>query len=268
MPYVQVGGLVLRYRTCGSGPPLLLLRGLGRTVDHWLGFEERLGRSFEVVALDLRGAGSSDAPRPPYSTARMADDTAGALRALGYRSAHVFGFSLGGMVAQMLAVRHPGRVRRLALGCCSPGLRHGVRAPLRAVARLLTAPLRSPEAAQRAAARTTLSPVARTEHPEILERWIELQRRWPTARRGFYGQLWAAAFHNAGESLRHVRAPALILHGEVDALVPSANAERLAELLPDARVAIVPGAGHDFPLERPEHTARRLEEFLAPPPAQ
>lgn len=267
MPYVQVDGVVLRYRVCGSGPPVLLLRGLGRTIDHWLGFDERLGRSFEVIALDLRGAAGSDAPWPPYSTARMADDCAGALRALGYRACHVFGFSLGGMVAQMLALRHPERVRRLVLGCSSPGRRRGVAAPLRVVPRVLTAPLRSPAAAQQAAALTTLSPQARAEHPEILERWIALQRRWPQLRRAFYGQLWAAAAHDPGDALRQVQAQTLILHGSEDALVPACNAQRLAALLPSARLIVLQGAGHDFVLERPERTARHIESFLLQPPA-
>ncbi len=262
MPYLKARGLHFRYRVTGDGPPLLLIRGLTRCMDFWLHFEPLLRPHFTVICMDNRGVGGSDKPLPPYSTAMMGDDCAAVVRALGFAQVDVFGVSLGGMIAQKLALRHPGLVRRLALGCTTPGGRHGRRPPRRALARLATLPFRDVEEANRRSAELVLSDGFRRRHPELLDRWLELLRRWPVRRHAFLGQLAAAMAHGAGDDLPRLHVPTLILSGDSDRLLPPVNSERLADLIPDARLVWLPGAGHEFQTEQPEETVGLLREFF------
>ena len=129
MPYIQANGINIYYELAGEGTPLLLIRGLGSTCE---GFRAQIGGlapHFQVVAFDNRCVGRTDQPQIPFTIADMADDTAALLDALEIESAHVFGVSLGGMIAQELSLRHPHKVRRLALGCTHAGPRTAVRSP-------------------------------------------------------------------------------------------------------------------------------------------
>src|SRR5215211_420992 len=115
MPLASVNGLDLYYEETGSGPPLLLIAGLSGNTLGWAMLQPTLAERFRVIAFDNRGAGRSSAPPGPYTTRRMADDAAALLDRLGVARAHVLGFSMGGMVAQELALHHPARVGRLVL---------------------------------------------------------------------------------------------------------------------------------------------------------
>lgn len=262
MPYVQVDGLVLRYRVSGSGPPLLLVRGLARSLDYWGEFERMAAGSFRVITYDNRGVGGSDTPRPPYTTSAMADDAAGLLRQLGEPRAHVFGVSLGGMIAQMLAIRHPGLVDRLAIACSTPGRSRGRRLPATVLARMLCAPLLPASLAHRVGASLVLSHGHRVAHPESLRRLRDLGRRWPVPSRGFLGQIAAAILHDPREQLATIRAPCLLLHGSGDRLVPLENSHRLRTAIPGSRLEVLPGVGHDLTTEQPRFTLRLLKQFL------
>lgn len=263
MPYLSCNGLVLRYRVTGTGPPLLLIRGLVRCGDFWLDFEDALRPHFTVIVHDNRGTGGSSKPLPPYTTSRMADDSAALLAGLGFDHVDVFGLSLGGMIAQRLALRHPAAVRRLALGATSAGgRRHGRRPSLASLARLASVPFSSVEAANRMSAGLVLSKGYLRAHPEIEGRWLALLKRWPVPRHAFLGQLGAAMSHRAGADLARLRHPTLVVSGDEDALIAPRNSELLARLIPGARLEWVRGAGHDFPTERPEEVAGLLRGFF------
>ncbi|MBM4320305.1 MAG: alpha/beta fold hydrolase [Deltaproteobacteria bacterium] len=262
MATIEMGGLVLRYRVTGAGPPLLLIRGLGRSLDYWGELEPLLAADFTVIAFDNRGVGGSDVTLPPYTTSQLADDAARLLLRLGIAQTHVFGLSLGGMIAQMLALRHPYRLRRLVLGCSTPGRRLGPPIGWRAASSLLASSLLPRARAQRLLASIILSPGHVKRHPETLEQWAELADRWPVRRSGFLGQLAAAFLHDGGEALRRIHVPTLLLHGTEDRLVPLASSLRLKELIPGSKLEAIPGTGHDFVAEQPERTARLLRGFL------
>ena len=121
MPTVQANEIEIYYEEHGEGPPLLLIMGWGGNAATWKPQLPGLAERFHVIAFDNRGAGRTKAPDGPYTIAQMADDTAGLLDSLELPSAHVFGISMGGMVAQELALSHAERVRTLVLGCTSPG---------------------------------------------------------------------------------------------------------------------------------------------------
>ncbi|MEZ4225650.1 MAG: alpha/beta fold hydrolase [Polyangiaceae bacterium] len=260
--FARRGRVRLYYEVLGSNtaPPLLMVRGLARTARHWGSIVDALAAHFRVVVFDNRGIGRSSVPIPPYSTAAMADDAAAVLDATGIDSAHVFGVSLGGMIVQQLAVRHPARVRTLVLGCTRAG-RSAPRLPVNAVASLVGAMRLSPEHAVVQTAPLILSRGFLAKHPEVPQRWAELARREPPTRAGVMGQLLAAARHDATAHLPKLKMPVLAITGDVDRLIPPSCSEDLVERIPSAQLKVLPGAGHDFPTEQPERTAALLADF-------
>lgn len=251
-----------------ESPPLVMLRGLGRSLSHWVGVHDELEDRFRVVLIDNRGVGRSAAPLLPFTTADMARDVARVLDHAGIARAHLFGTSLGGMVAQRVAIDHPSRVDRLVLGCTTAGGDEAPRARWRTVARLFKARLTSPEAAMRAQAEVLLSRDFAAAHPELLSRWVELDREIQVPRRVLAYQVAAALSHHTAAELHRITAPTLVLSADVDELVPPANSRLLARRIRGAELAWLEGAAHDFPTERPRETARMITEFLAGAHAQ
>src|SRR5512140_3268314 len=145
MPYADAPGFRMYYEEHGSGFPLLLINGLGSDHLEWLHQLPPFEARFRVVVFDNRGTGMTEIPPGPYTTAEMADDAAALLRALGIARAHVLGVSLGGMIAQEVALRHPDRVNRLVLGCTAPGGELAVRPSPEAMAAFAFAKREDPE---------------------------------------------------------------------------------------------------------------------------
>ncbi len=255
-------GRRIYFEVGGSGPPLVLVRGLARSSSYWLEMRTLLEAEHTVVVLDNRGVGRSDVGALPFSTEDMADDVALVLRASGVQRADVFGISLGGMIAQHLALRHPHRVRRLILGCTTPGGR-GARPPSRLAALALARSSAMPFAEGiRYSARWVLSEEALRARPEIVDVWIAIAEREPRSRAGVLAQLLAAATHDAWELLPHVEHPTLCVTGDADRLIAPENSGLLAERIPNAALRYIEGAGHDFPTERPAESARVIAGFL------
>lgn len=254
--YYEVGGRE-------DGPPLLLIRGLGRSASYWLDFRRLLEAERRVVVFDNRGIGRSDTPDGWWGTAEMADDAARVLRAAGVERADVFGISLGGMIAQQLALRHPHRVDRLVLACTTPGGDATVPIRRRAALALARTARMTPRDAQATNARWVLSPEYLAAHPEIVDVWASIAEREPRSVRGLLGQIFAGARHDAWRLLAHLPHETLVLTGDADRLVPPVNSERIAGRIPRARLDHVRGAGHDFPTERADETADRVLAFFS-----
>src|SRR5208283_2140325 len=149
MAFVENQGTKIYWDEQGQGAPLLLIMGLGYTSAMWYRTRPALAQQFRTIAFDNRGVGLSDVPPGPYSIATMASDAAAVLDAAGVARAHVFGVSMGGMIAQEFALQYPARTRSLILGCTSPGGPLAVRAE-RKVADLLLARGMTPEEAREA----------------------------------------------------------------------------------------------------------------------
>ena len=267
MPYAKHADVSLYYELHGdpSAPALVMIRGLARSARFWLDFTPRMARSFRVIVLDNRGVGRSDKPLRPFSTRTMADDVEAVLDHAKVERAHVFGMSLGGMIAMRFALRHPERVDRLVLGCTTMGGRAAKKIPVTSVARLVAAGRLSFADAMTYTAPIVVSPEFLALRDDILPAWRAIALSEPVPLKGSALQLLAAAEHDVHKEVRDIRARTLVLTGDADRLIPAENSRRLAKEIPGAELVILPGAGHDFTTEQPEPSARALERFLLAP---
>jgi 3-oxoadipate enol-lactonase len=263
VPKVRVGDIEMFYEEAGRGPALLLIMGFGGDHLAW-GYQFRVfAERHRVIVFDNRGSGQTDAPDVPYTTAMMADDTAGLLDALGVDEADVIGVSMGGMIAQELALRHPGRVRSLHLGCTLARPDAYMRALIAAWRTLRMALSR--EDMLRAVALWLFAPVTYEERPEFVEMVIQtaLANPFPQTLTGFLRQGEAILGHDTLDRLTAIRCPTLVSVAEDDILVPPRFSRRLAARIPGAVLEVVPGAGHAYFWECPEAFNRLCLDFLA-----
>lgn len=264
MPFVERPGGVRIFWDHGGrleGPPVLLVRGLSRSSSYWLGLRPLLEREHHVVVLDNRGVGRSSAVRPGFRVEDMADDCAAVLREVG--ACHVFGISLGGMVAQHLALRHPTFVRTLALGATTFGGREREPVPARVIASFLRTATMSTGETIRSTAPITLSPAFVRARPDVVDEWVAIAEREPRNLGSLVGQLLAAARHDASAQVASLAMPVLVLVGDADQLIPPGNSRQLAARIPGAELVVLPGLAHDFPTEDPERVAALLAGFVA-----
>lgn len=261
MPRARVGEIELSYERTGSGPPLLAINGMSGTLLSWgEPFLAPLRESFEVIAYDHRGVGESSRMEAPFTIAELARDAAGLLDALGVDSVHVLGISMGGMVAQELALAASARVRTLTLGCTYCGGVGSTLASL-AVAQRLVESLRSGdrELALRTGWEISVSPPSRDD-PELYAayRANALARRAPQA--VIMAQMQAIAAHDTSARLPSLEMPTLIVHGTADELIPVQNAHAIAGHMPLARLELLDGAGHLFFWEEPLRSAELVRD--------
>jgi pimeloyl-ACP methyl ester carboxylesterase len=236
-------GTRLHYEVHGAGDPVLLIMGLGSNAYGWDRTIPWLAERYQAIAFDNRGTGRSDVPAGEYTIAAMADDAAAVLDAAGHATAHVVGASLGGMIAQRFALAHPARLRSLVLLCTTPGGRSAARASDEVMAALVTGDP-DPAALYRRNAWFLYGDDTRARHPERIEEDLVSRMRIPTTPTGYLGQLRAAMAHDTWDELASVSVPTLVLHGDADLLVPTANGRLLADRIPGAELVLVPGAGH------------------------
>jgi 3-oxoadipate enol-lactonase len=261
MATLQVGDQALHYERRGTGEPLLMIMGIAATADYWgEDFLDRLAQRFDVIAYDHRGMGRSGRISADFTTADLADDAAGLLEALEIEPAHIIGFSLGGMVAQLLAVRRPAAVRRLVLGGTAASGRSAL-AP--AMLRKLSEAIVSsdPEEAVQAGLEANLSPEGAGD-ADLRAAWIRMvsQARMPL--RTIQRQLDALHAHDSTGQLASLTAPTLVVHGAEDQLVEPRHAQALANALPNATLAQIPHAGHMFFWEQHEISGTLISGWL------
>jgi pimeloyl-ACP methyl ester carboxylesterase len=260
MPFASNGSQAVHYRIAGvpEAPPLLLLMGLGLSLEAWGALAEKLARRFRVIALDNRGTGQSSAPRRPCTMAQLADDALAVLDVAGVSCANVFGISMGGMVAQELALRHPGRVSALALGATFASYARSEKPSLNALVDLLLLNCGDRFATSERVGRLLVS----DSYRERAFGWISSDAGQVRGVLPILFQLAAVARHGPAERLRELRVPTLVISGDADRVIPVENAHRLAALIPGARLVVLSGVGHAFPLEREDETVELLAEHF------
>ncbi|MDQ1503456.1 MAG: hypothetical protein QOD57_1183 [Actinomycetota bacterium] len=270
MPFTRNGTVKLYWESVGQGPAVLLIPGRGMTVEGWWATIPVLARSFRVITFDNRDTGRSSRMAWPYSVAQMADDAVAILDAAGEQRAHVYGISLGSLVAQEVAIRHPDRVQALVLGSSSAG---GFAAymPTQFVETFFArAGGMTVEEADWAAVPITYAERTRRLHSERIFADIAHRASSPLQPIESLRQAAAVAAHDTYDRLNRIEAPTLVVHGEQDVVVRPANALVLAEKIPGAQLQTWPDAGHLYIIDEPqadEEVARFLLRHSAVSPA-
>lgn len=262
MPKVQVSGINLFYEVQGEGQPLLLIYGLAGRGNGWKFQTESLSPHFKTITFDNRGVGETDQPIEIYSLAQMSDDAAGLLDALGIESAYVFGISMGGMIAQEFALRHPQRVRKLALGCTHCGIKHCEPSPAWVTEIFKSLPGKPREQVVRECTPINYSPHTQQHRPELIESMVPLFVDNRQRLHGYVNQINAVWAFDAFDRLPQISMPTLVITGKDDVLVPPANSKTLAERIPNARLIEFPQAGHLFFIEKADEVNQVLLDFF------
>ncbi|MEX2457740.1 MAG: alpha/beta fold hydrolase [Actinomycetota bacterium] len=260
MPMTANDGVRIRWEERGAGEPVLLIQGLGYTLEMWHRVAPVLAAEFRVLMFDNRGVGGSDAPPGPYAYPDMARDAIAVLDAAGVERAHVYGISMGGAIAQQLVIDAPERVRSLVLGatyCGGPSFH-----------------LAEPEVYEALEARgrgTTPDQGARLILPYIYDRATPRERveedvairvRHYPSLQGYLGQAAAALGWDATPGLGSIGVPTLVIRPESDRLVNPENSREVAARIPGARLVSLPGASHLYPSDRPAESNALVLEFL------
>jgi len=275
MSIAKIGAIDLYYEEHGSGDPLLLIMGLAADSRAWLFQLPEFAKRYRTIVFDNRGVGRSSKPPGPYTIHEMADDAAGLLDVIGIARAHVVGVSMGGMIAQELALRHPQRVRGLVLACTYPepdadverqrqfsvtqlggsvGTAGEIKIDLSAVDPLvffqqLLPAVFNPEFIER-------------ELPKLMELFGGALE-YGFSLEAILGQIHAVMTHKATDRLHQIQSPTLVITGDADRLVPPANSDILAKHIPSARLVKIPGGSHGFNFETPDVFNREILSFLA-----
>ena len=238
--YVDSGGTQIAWEEHGSGEPLLLVMGHRWSRRMWHPVLDGLAERFRVIAFDNRGAGESGCPEPGYPLSQMTDDAVSVMQAAGVDSAHVFGVSMGGVIAADLAIAHPDRVRRLVLGCTGAVTADRLRlTPGRRVNYYL------PDRVVNALGRPLL--YGGFQSTPAIKHDLAMLANERTTRRGLLGQAYAIDGYGVDlADLRSLPHPTLVLHGGKDKVMKAEWGRELAELIPGARLQVYEDAGHNF----------------------
>ena len=265
MPTTLVGSHTVYYDEFGAGHPLILISGLGSTRLGWWKQIKPFAEKFRVINLDNRDAGDSALGMSPYTIADMADDVAGVIKNLHLGRTHIVGISMGGMITQELALRHPGLVAKLVLVGTTAGGPTGVNAKPEVAALLMRSGGEDIETRVRRTFTVIAGEGYMANHPEDLDQIVKFALAKPMSLESYQRQLGACLLHfskGTAERLAQITVPTLVVHGDTDPLIPYPNGKFLAEHIKGARLITFPGVGHLSIIESPEQFNREVIEFL------
>jgi pimeloyl-ACP methyl ester carboxylesterase len=265
MQTVRIGDIDIHYKTIGSGPPVLLIMGLGGRGDAWGPFAEALAAAgYTAIHFDNRDVGWSSLldDNKVYEVADMAADAIGLLDHLGIAQADILGISMGGIIAQEILLRAPERVKRAVLLATTPGGPNAVHPPSEVGALLLQRAQGDPVALLRTVYSSITAPGFAASNPHLIDLAVEVALKKPTVPAAMMRQLSAIMRWSSWDRLPEVKTPTLVVHGDADPLVPYGNGVNIAARIPGARLVTLPNVGHLVPLEAPEPLYRTVTEFL------
>ncbi len=265
MGLLNRGDGAIFYEVNGDGPPLVILRGLGRTIKHWLGYENVLARHAQVITMDLRGIGSSSvSSRFKTSVYDMADDVVAVLDKLKIDKAHILGVSLGGMVTLAQGLKHPGRCQSLVVVNTSIGGQRTLRLSPKALKAILSSGWVKGEQLQRDLVDVLVGrDLPDATRADIARRYAEIARRDGIFVDTVVKQLVAAARFTPIRELKTMKVPTLVVYGTHDLFVPTANSIKLARLLPNAKLQALEGAGHEASLDKGSELSTLVETWIS-----
>jgi pimeloyl-ACP methyl ester carboxylesterase len=254
------GSVQLWWDEEGTGDPVLLIMGFSYPSAMWHRVWPALTDRYRVIRFDNRGVGKSDAPKEPWSIADMADDAIAVLDAAGVSRAHVYGASMGGGIAQELALRHPERVASLVLGCtAAPPKREGGPQKIPRIFRVIPPSLLIRARAHRGYGEGTPESAIKDDRAIL--------RATRMSSGGLLNQARAVAAYDSQDRVSQIDVPTLVIHGDHDQTVPVEMGRELASRIPGAQLAIIPGAGHNFITSIDSPANHLVKEFLERQPA-
>jgi pimeloyl-ACP methyl ester carboxylesterase len=266
MPKIKANGIDIYYEIHGSGQPLVLIAGLGYSLWMWHRMVPFLEKHCQVIVFDNRGVGQTDKPQGSYSAQMLADDTASLLGSLGIPRAAIMGHSMGGFIAQAMALSYPKMVSKLILSATNFGGPHHFPVTQEAFAVLADVTTEPVERFRRGLVVST-APGFAEMNPDIIRQWMEFRVQNPVEPVPYQAQMAIGLGLLSEEAcfekkLSQIEAPVLILFGAHDKVVPPGNADLLAGKIPNHQIHILPDAGHFFPMEQPEEAAQVIANFL------
>jgi 3-oxoadipate enol-lactonase len=261
MPFARNGALRVYYESVGRGPAVLLIMGQGLSLEAGWRTVELLSSQFRVLAFDNRDTGRSDRAMWPYLVAQMAGDAVAVLDAAEEQRAHVYGISLGGMVAQEVALRRPDRLRALVLGATTPGGRRAIPQDSQVLTFFSRVGAMGPEEAEWAAVPYTYGERTRREHGDRIAEDIARRLVHAPETLAYLHQVAAAASHSTQARLGEIKAPTLVMHGGQDKIQAPENARLLAQAIPGAELKLWPQAGHLYVTDERD-ADREVARFL------
>jgi 3-oxoadipate enol-lactonase len=256
------GDVRLAFEMRGAGEPVLLVHGLAYDRFGWGPVPDLLARDFAVVVFDNRGVGESDVPDGPYTVEAMAADALAVLDAAGIERAHLVGASLGGMIAQRLALGHPRRVEKLVLACTMAGGARSFPLPARTQELFALYPTLPREEMLLRMVKNSMADAAVAARPELVDEIHRYRLGHAPSIEAWAAQATAGAAHDAMAQLGELAMPTLVVTGDADNVVDPRNSQLLVAAIPNSRLEVVAGGGHLFFWEQPERFAELVREFL------
>lgn len=265
MSTVKVGDTNIYYEIHGRGEPLLLIMGYGANCQWWYPQIPVFSQEYQVIAFDNRGSGQSDKPDIPYTMEMMVGDTVGLLEAIGIDAAHVYGVSMGGMIAQEFALRYPEKVISLILACTTPGGRNSVLPDEEAMTFLFDLESRKGLTLEEQARQ--LLPFLFTQEfidrsSKFMDELIAGMIEYVTPLHGYRRQGEAIKGFNAYDRLPEIKAPTLVVSGTTDRLIPVENSRIIASRIPGAELVIFENMSHGFLFEALKKANETVLDFL------
>jgi len=265
MSIAKANGINIYYEIHGKGESLVLIAGYGANADSWFNQTPALSKKYRVIVFDNRGTGRSDKPDVPYTMKMMADDAAGLLDAIGIRTAHIFGLSMGSAIAQEFAINYPEKTISLILGCASSGAAHSVSGDPAVMMQLLN--MKDSKGTSPDEEVKILLPLIFTQgfidkNKDKIGEFVKRRTEHPTPPFAYGRQGQAVIGHDTYDRLPQIKAPTLIMNGAEDRICPPENARLLASSIPNSEVVILEKAAHSFNSEVPEKTNSLILDFL------
>ena len=262
MPIAKTENLDIYYEIIGQGESLVMIRGIGSNVDHWYEQVPVLSKKYQLLVFDNRAIARTSDPGGSFSTRDMAADTVALMEAVGIDKAHVLGYSMGGMIAQEMALTRPEKVNGLILVATDCGISLRIKAKPES-SRLFTEMVRlGTIEARQAAAACLFANQAFESRPDIIQRYAEVSARFPASQQTLSRQWAAITRHDACDRLPDISSPTLAITGSEDELIPPENSGVMAENIPAAQMISIDGGGHQFVIEQPEAFNEAVMSFL------
>jgi len=265
VPKAKVGDINIYYEVQGNGETLAMVMGLGGGLPWVFRQVQGLSPQYQVLAFDNRGTGMSDAPDIPYTMEMMAGDLAGLLEAIGVRKAHIFGISMGGMIAQHFALLYPEKVKSLILGATTCGGTHRIMPDLEAIKVLFDMELMqklTPEERAKQTLPFVFSHEFLHNNQDLIDQLLDKMVGHISPLHGYTRQVEAVIGHDTYERLPELNVPTLVIAGDADKLVPVENSRLIASRIPNAELVILEKMGHGFNIEAADTVNDTLLRFL------